>query len=93
MCSSDLSDRDALLFAWATFGKSPKIVEKTHLYPEWKRHEAAIVGGTTRVPMSYYDFLEDPPTGVNPCHNLSDEERQARREQLREMEDVAALWS
>ena len=87
------SDGEALQFAWLTFGKSAKIVEKTHFYPEWKRHEAAIAGGSTRMPMSYFDFLDDPPAGVNPCHALSDEEREARREQLREMDDIAALWS
>lgn len=87
------SDREALLFAWITFGKNPKIVEKTHQYPEWKRHEAAIAGGCTRVPMDYLDFLDDPPANVNPCYVLQDEERAARREQLRELHEVAALWS
>ena len=87
------SDREALQFAWVTFGKSPKIVEKTHLYPEWKRHEAAIAGGCTRVPMDYLDFLDDPPEGVDPCHALTDEGREARREQLKEMAEISSLWS
>jgi hypothetical protein len=68
------------------------IVEKTHLYPEWRRHEAAIAGGSTRVPMDYLDFLDDPPPPVNPCHALTPEERQARQEQLKEMTDAVALW-
>jgi uncharacterized phage-associated protein len=87
------SDLEALHFAWTTFGKSPRIVEKTHLYPEWKRHEAAIAGGSTRMLMDYLDFLDDPPAGVNPCHAFSVGEREARREQLREMADITALWS
>ncbi len=87
------SDRDAVHFAWMNFGRNPGIVETTHLYPEWKRHESAIAGGSTRVPMDYLDFLDDPPEGVNPCHALTAEEREARREQLREMADVVALWS
>lgn len=86
------SDREALQFAWDSFGRRPRIVEKTHAYPEWKRHEAAIAGGATRVPMDYLDFLDDPPAGVNPCHALSSEERAARRVQLKEMTDAVALW-
>jgi len=86
------SDREAVHFAWMNFGHKPGIVETTHLYPEWKRHESAIAGGSTRVPMDYLDFLDDPPEGVNPCHALTAEEREARREQLEEMADIAALW-
>jgi uncharacterized phage-associated protein len=86
------TDLEALRFAWDNFGIRPRIVEKTHLYPEWKRHEAAIAGGNTRVPMDYFDFLDDPPSGVNPCHMLTAEEREDRRAQLKEMADVIALW-
>jgi hypothetical protein len=42
--------------------------------------------------MDYLDFLDDPPEGVNPCHALTAEEREARREQLKKMADIAALW-
>lgn len=59
-------------------------MEIPHSYPEWKRHETAIAGGATRVPMDYLDFLEDPTAGVNLCHALSSEEREARRQQLKE---------
>jgi len=60
------TDLEALQFSWEAFGKRPRIVEKTHLYPEWQRHEAAIAGGNTRVPMDYLDFLDDPPAAVKP---------------------------
>jgi uncharacterized phage-associated protein len=86
------TDLEAVEFAWRSFGRLSGIVERTHNYPEWKRHEPAIEGGTTRVPMDYNDFLEDPPQGVNPCHPLTPDERQDRREQLREMADAVALW-
>lgn len=86
------TDLEALRFAWETFGRRPRIVEKAHLYPEWKRHEAAIAGGNTRVPMDYLDFLDDPPPEVNPCYALTPEERQDRQEQLKEMADSVALW-
>lgn len=85
------SDNEALAFAWNTFGRSSGIVEKTHRYPEWFRHQAALQGGCSRVPMDYLDFLENPPD-ANPCHPLSPEEQQDRREQVNEMADAVALW-
>lgn len=86
------SDLEALDFSWQTFGHSPQIVETTHAYPEWQRHAASIEGGSTRVPMDYLDFLDDPPQGINPCYVLSEEEREARREQLKDMNNIAVLW-
>ena len=86
------SDKEALEFSWNTFGRRSGIVKKTHEYPEWKRHEAALKGGNTRVPMDYLDFLDDPPCDVNPCHVLTPEDRQNRQEQLKEMADAVALW-
>ena len=83
---------EALRFAWKSFGPRFGIVKKTHLYPEWQRHEASIEGGNTRVPMDYLDFLEDPPPDVNPCHELTPEERRERQEQLKEMADAVGLW-
>ena len=86
------SDREALEFAWQTFGRKYGIVETAHEYPEWKRHEAALKGGTSRVPMDYLDFLDDPSPDVNPCYPLTSAERQDRQEQLKEMADAVALW-
>jgi hypothetical protein len=86
------SDVEALAFAWQSFGPGFGIVERTHLYPEWQRHEAALQGGSTRVPMDYLDFLDDPPAPADPCHALSPEERADRQAQLREMADAVALW-
>jgi uncharacterized phage-associated protein len=86
------TDLEALHFSWRTFGPRSGIVEKTHLYPEWSRHQASLQGDSTRVPMDYLDFLDDPPPEVNPCHALTPEERRTRQEQLREMADTVALW-
>jgi len=86
------SDSDALQFVCRTFAAQFGIVEKTHLYPEWQRHEASINGGSTRVPMDYLDFLDDPPPEVNPCHALTPEERLGRQALLKEMSDAVALW-
>jgi hypothetical protein len=86
------TDIEAFEFVSRTFQPKFGIVEKTHLYPEWRRHEAAIKGGSSRVPMDYLDFLDDPPPPVNPCHPLTQEERQNRQVQLKEMADAVALW-
>ncbi len=86
------SDQEAISFAWGAFGSQSGIVEKTHLYPEWQRHEVALEGGCSRVPMDYMDFLENPDLSVNPCHPLSAEEQDDLREQLNEMAAVVALW-
>lgn len=86
------SDMEALKFAWQTFGPRSGIVEKTHVYPEWSRHKAALNGGCSRVPMDYLDFLEEPSDNSNPCYALSHSDRMDRREQLQEMINATALW-
>lgn len=57
------TDYEALEFAydvfWVNYGD--KLVDITHLYPEWKMHEEALVcGREKRVPMDYADFFRDP---------------------------------
>ncbi len=86
------TDQESLSFSWHTFGRGGRIVEKTHRYPEWLRHESALEGGCSRVPMDYMDFLEAPEEGANPCHVLSPQDQEDRREQVREMADAVALW-
>ena len=86
------SDQEALSFAWNTFGCHSGIVEKTHEYPEWKRHEATLESGCSRVQMDYMDFIENPDEPVNPCHPLSIEEQEDLRDHLKEMSDVISLW-
>ncbi len=90
------SDREALAFAIKNFGlvDSFQLAELTHLYPEWKRHEAALEsGGASRVPMCYEDFLDDPPAGVEPCHTLTDDERNDRREMLGDIRAFEQRWN
>lgn len=89
------TDREALQFAWDRFGHLDgfQLADLTHLYPEWQRHEAALVSGEcTRAPMSYDDFLEDPAEGVEPCHVLSTEERGNRHEMLAEVRAFERCW-
>jgi uncharacterized phage-associated protein len=89
------SDLEALEYAWQKFGAADgfRLAELTHEYPEWRKHEAALKSGeTTRALMAYDDFLEDPPTGVEPCFALSDEERECRKEMLEEAFHFEAKW-
>ncbi|MCX6991839.1 MAG: Panacea domain-containing protein [Kiritimatiellaeota bacterium] len=88
------SDREALEFAWSTFGKygDGEIVEQTHSYPEWSKHAAALEKGG-RARMDLMDFLKDPPAGADPCWPLSEEDRAIRQEQLRELDLIEAMWS
>lgn len=90
------TDREALAFAWAQFGKFDQfqLADLTHQYPEWKRHEAALSGGSSsRVKMAFTDCLEDPPEPLNPCHPLTETEREVRRDEIREMSDMHNLWN
>lgn len=90
------TDQEALAFAWEHFGKMDQfeLAELTHHYPEWKRHEAAISGGSSsRVKMAFSDYLDDPPAPYNPCFPLSDEDREIRREEIQEMSAIHNLWN
>lgn len=90
------TDQEALSFAWSQFGTFDQfeLAELTHQYPEWKRHEAAISGGnSSRVKMAFTDYLDDPPASCNPCHPLTNEEREIRREEIQEMSAIHNLWN
>lgn len=90
------TDSEALAFAWETFGGYDQfaLAETTHAYPEWKRHEPALQGGVnSRVKMSYRDFLDDPPPGFDPCHELSAADREVRRDELKDLQAIHQLWN
>ena len=88
------SDLEALQFAWRTFGRKGRLVDLTHEYPEWKRHEATLKAKqVSRVRIRYEDFVENPHTGVDPCHRLTREEQDDRRAALRELEAFEMKWS
>lgn len=85
------SDREALAFAWRTFCRIKDVVELTHRYPEWSKHEGTLQT-QSRAPIPYEDFLEDPPPGVDPCHPLTPEMRKIRREQIQERRALERVW-
>lgn len=90
------SDIEALEFAWEKFGKYnyPEIIKITHKYPEWLKYSEKLKKeGTDRIPIEIYDFLEDPKTGVEICHNLSPEDKTALKEYLEERQSINNLWN
>lgn len=89
------SDREALEYSWQKFGRIDKyrLAKLTHLYPEWKRHEAKLESNrVSRVPMAYQDFLLDPAEAIDPCFKLSKQDREDRRSLLAELESFEARW-
>ena len=90
------TDQEALAYVWDHFGSLDQfaLADLTHQYPEWKKHEAALSSeSSSRVKMSFSDFLEDPPTPCDPCYALDDEEREVRREEVQELGSLHNLWN
>lgn len=89
------TDLESLEFAWDAYGSHGgfQLADETHEFPEWKRHEARLASpNESRVPMSYSDFLENPPAGTDKLPPLSQEEQEDLREQLAELHSVESLW-
>ena len=55
------TDKEALDFAWENFGKYDwrTLVEITHKYPEWKKHQAALESGAKRGEIDLTDFFDN----------------------------------
>lgn len=90
------TDQEALEYVWNHFGSQDEfqLAKLTHEYPEWKKHEAAISGGSSsRVKMSFSDFLDDPPAPLDPCYQLTEEDRVVRREEVQELCSLHSLWN
>lgn len=90
------TDQEALQYVWDHFGAFDqfKLAELSHEYPEWKKHEPALSSeSSSRVKMSFSDFLEDPPVSFDPCYPLDEEERTVRREEVQELCSLHNLWN
>lgn len=87
------SDVEALDYAWDKFGDLDEwaIVTLTHKYPEWSKHEAALQT-KDRVQMDLFDFFEDPTTRIDKCFELTDRDRDIRREQFTESLSIESIW-
>ncbi len=89
------SDREALDFAWQTFGHYSefRLRDITHHYPEWKKQAGRLRRDRhKRVAMHYSDFFAEPDAGYNPCHELSKKDRDIALELYLDSEAVASLW-
>lgn len=88
------SEVEALQFAYDEFGRLPArtLVDLAHRYPEWKKHEDALGRGTSRLPMSYADFFEDPDQGGVDKFALDPTILEASREEFEEFAAVAQFW-
>ena len=90
------SDLEALEFAWKNFGTFDQfqLAELTHQYPEWKRHETALLStDVSRIPMSYRHFVDNPAAGVDPAPPLSPDDQRLREEELEELLQIESLWA
>lgn len=87
------SDWEALDYAWDRFGHLDEwgIVDLTHKYPDWEKHKLSLKL-VDRVQMDLNDFLDDPALQVDKCFELTDKDRQIRREQLEEALAIESIW-
>lgn len=89
------SEVEALNFAYNEFGKLPasKLVDLTHRYPEWNKFKSALQSKeTTREPMSYSDFFENPSNGGEDKFALDSDVLEASKELFEEDYKIAERW-
>jgi len=87
------SDIEAINFAWEKFGSLDQwgLRDLTHKYPEWVKHKH-ILQLNSRIQMDLSDFFDDPDTGVEKCFELTDKDKELRREHLQEISHLESLW-
>lgn len=87
------SDIEALDFAWEQFGNLDQfqLVKLTHKYPEWSKHKNSLKLNT-RIQMDLEDFFNDPVANIEKCFNLSNKDKDLRREHLEEMAYLESIW-
>lgn len=89
------TELEALEFAYSEFGgiSASALVNLTHRYPEWDKFKSALKSGeTTREPMSYTDFFNNPTNGAADKFALSEEMLTASKELFEEDYKIAEFW-
>jgi uncharacterized phage-associated protein len=88
------SDSEALTFAWEKFGHLDQfqLAVLTHHYPEWEKHRKALELDS-RIQMNLEDFLYDSASHIEKCFELTEQDRNIRRQQLEELFHIESLWS
>lgn len=84
------SDIEALEYVWKKFGKMQRLVDYTHEYPEWKKHELSLKNKSS-IRMDLLDFLEDAPKGIDNFQNLNQEEKKLIASHLKELSTVSEI--
>ena len=89
------SELEALNFAYDGFGNQSELqlVNITHRYPEWSKFKGALESReTSREPMSYSDFFNDPANGIEDKFALASDVLSASKELYEEDYKVAEYW-
>jgi len=89
------SDIEALEFAWDSFGCLDKwdASDITHDYPEWLKHKNKLdanPGGRFNMPPP--DFLDDPVKDLDKCYELTASEKEIKRDQIEERQEIESFW-
>jgi len=89
------SEIEALDFAYDGFGNKPasSLVNITHSYPEWFKFKSTLNSKeTTREPMSYTDFFNNPENGSGDKFALPNDMISASKELFEENYKIAEYW-
>jgi len=89
------SELEALDFAYTEFGEqtASSLVNVTHRYPEWGKFKSALESKeTTREPMSYTDFFDNPVNGQTDKFALTSDVLTASKELFEEDYKIAEYW-
>lgn len=89
------SEVEALDFAYKEFGKqtASSLVDITHRYPEWEKFKSVLESKeTTREPMSYNDFFNNPDKGLVDKFALASNVLSASKELFEEDYRIAEYW-
>ena len=91
-----ISEVEALNFVWSKLGSKDnfELVDLTHKYPEWKKHEEQLkLGLASRIKMDLTDFFDDPSEKLETFYELNSEEKEAKIEFLKELTKLESLWN
>ena len=89
------SEIESLDFAYKEFGskKASELVNITHKYPEWVKFKSALESKeTTREPMSYSDFFNNPAGDFADKFALTNDMLSASKELFEEDYKIAEYW-
>lgn len=88
------SDIEAMDYIWDRFGGLDQfqLADKTHYYPEWKKHEEALKT-SSRKEMEIADFINDPNENIDKIFELSEEDKKCLLEQLDENRLIESFWA